>query len=273
MWRLNGEDGALVAVTDRGLSYGDGVFRTIKVKHGQPLFWAAHFQKLCADAARLALVCPDETLWLADCEALIASHGDGVLKLVLTRGASGRGYRMPVLAEPTRLVMWSPLPDYPAEFALKGVALRLCSLRLSQQPLLAGIKHLNRLENVLARAEWDDPAYIEGVLLDQLGHVVEGVMSNFFWRVGDVWETPCLDESGVAGVMRAWVIHHLKQAHASVNEVKVGVERLQEAEEFFICNSLIGVWPVASFEGKHWSSFAMALHLQQCLQHEEASAR
>ena len=272
-WRLNGVPARAISIYDRALSYGDGVFRTIKVVKGRLVFWAEHFSKLEYDASRLGLCCPVEDEWLRDCHALIEAHGDGVLKLVLSRGESARGYRIAEDASPTRLVVWSPLPIYPAENSVHGISLHVCKLRLSSQPLLAGVKHLNRLENVLARAEWSDPRYAEGVLLDQAGHVVEGVMSNLFWRKGSEWETPRLSNCGVSGVMRDWVIKHLASQGCAVNEVEVNLEQLLCVDELLVCNSLIGLWPVASLRERRWSDFAKTLQLQQFLHEDEENSR
>lgn len=271
-WLLNGERDEKIGVLDRGLSYGDGVFRTLKVVAGRLIFWKEHLKKLQQDAERLGLICPDEQLWRSDCEALVAAQGDGVLKLVLTRGESARGYRLPEHATATRLVIWSPAPVFSPEFSSQGIQLRVCNLRLSSQPLLAGVKHLNRLENVLARAEWRDVRYAEGILLNQAGDVVEGVMSNLFWRRGKCWETPRLDTCGVAGVMRDWLKARLQAGGYEINEVAVKVEQLLCVDELLICNSLIGLWPVAGLQERCWSDFTMTLRLQQYLRADEAKS-
>lgn len=272
-WLLNGQGEEKISVFDRGLSYGDGVFRTLKVVDGRLLFWKEHFLKLQQDADRLGLRCPDEPLWRSDCETLVASRGDGVLKLVLTRGESARGYRIAENVEPSRLVIWSPLPAFPSEYATQGIQLRVCHLRLSSQPILAGVKHLNRLENVLARAEWQDTRYTEGLLLNQAGDVVEGVMSNLFWRRGQFWETPRLDTCGVAGVMRDWLKARLQADGYEINEVAIKLEQLLSVDELLICNSLIGLWPVAGLAEHYWSDFEMTLQLQQQLREDEAKSR
>ena len=109
-----------------------------------------------------------------------AAGGEALAKIVVTRGAGGRGYGIPPGLRTTRLVMAFDATQQPAERTRDGVAARRCALVLSEQPWLAGAKTLNRLENVLARAEWDDPAIAEGLLCDAAGRVVEGTMSNLF---------------------------------------------------------------------------------------------
>lgn len=264
MWRLDGVPEGALSVTDRGLAYGDGVFRTLRLGGGHPLHWQLHYQRLLDDAARIGLACPPADLWLDDIAALAAQHGDGVIKCLLTRGAAARGYAPPAAASrPTRLVMWSAEPHYPPEHSSVGIALRLCELRLGHQPRLAGIKHLNRLENVLARAEWSDAAWAEGLLLDVDGHMVEGVMSNLFWRSGEQWFTPRLDRCGVAGITRDRLIAHLQAAGRPPQEILALPDELERADEALVCNSVIGLWPIRAFGQRRWTQFPtlQSLHL------------
>ena len=194
-------------VDDRGLMYGDGVFRTLRVAGGRPRWWHEQLAKLAEDCARLGLTMPDVSHWQADLDLLAPCLSDGVMKLIVTRGSGPRGYLPPASAKPRRFMRYDatasqPIPPAPAELSI-----RVCSLRLGQQPRLAGIKHLNRLENVLARAEWNATDIHEGLLLDQSDRVISGVMSNLFiWRDQGKQSrllTPRLDQCGVAGVARA----------------------------------------------------------------------
>lgn len=265
MWRIDGQPEGSVLPSDRGLAYGDGVFRTLRVEQGVPLQWDKHWATLNHDAQRLAIPCPAPAVWLEDIAALAAAHGDGIIKCTLTRGVAGRGYAPPQQVQPTRIVQWSALPCYPAERRSAGVALHLCHVRLARQPLLAGIKHLNRLENVLARAEWDDPAIAEGLLLDDEGVVVEGTMSNILWRSGALWFTPRLDRCGVAGVTRACLMKGLAAAGAPVLEVHAPLEQVLRSDEVVLCNSIIGVWPVRSLLQRRWSVFPTISSLERIL--------
>lgn len=266
MWRVDGVADAGISAADRGLAYGDGVFRTLRLEGGRPLQWLLHYQRLVDDAARLGLQCPSAGLWLDDIAALAAQHGDGVIKCLLTRGVAGRGYATPGEASrPTRLVIWSAAPQYPPEYASTGIALRLCQLRLGHQPRLAGIKHLNRLENVLARAEWNDAEWAEGLLLDVDGHMVEGVMSNLLWRSGEQWYTPRLDRCGVAGITRDRLIAHLQAAGQATIETLAAPTELERAEEAFVCNSVIGLWPIRAFGQRRWTQFPTLQRLHHAL--------
>lgn len=177
---------------------------------------------------------------------------DGVLKIIVTRGAGGRGYRWPDVPLPTRVLSFHTRPDYPPDWAAVGVASRLCRTRLGVNPALAGIKHLNRLEQVLARNEWSDPGIQEGLLLDTLGWMVEGTMSNLFLLRDGQLETPRLDRCGVTGVMRELVMELANSMGMAVREVRCRLSQVLQADEIFLTNSLIGVWPVRRLDDREW---------------------
>ena len=249
---VDGREADAVPAMDRGLMYGDGVFRTIRVESGKPIWWPEHMAKLAADAMRLGIACPSPDVWQRDMEIAAACCPNAALKLVLTRGVGHRGYALPKEAAPTRVVVAGPLPTWPAELWETGVNVRLCDLRLSRQPRLAGIKHLNRLENVLARAEWSDPDIHEGILLDETGHVIGGVSSNIFiHRAGELL-TPRLDLSGVAGVARARLMAQAANNGVSVRECELSLSDLLDADEVLLSNSLIGIWHVARLGQRVW---------------------
>lgn len=244
---INGQPGEAVGAPaispmDRGLAYGDGVFRTLAVSDGQPEFWLKHMAKLAADCAALGIPAPDPALLAAEARALLRGADRAVLKIIVTRGVGGRGYKPPEAAAPTRIVLRAPWPAYVPEMATAGVVVRLCETRLGLQPRLAGVKHLNRLEQVLARDEWSDPAIAEGLMQDSDGRVIEGVMSNLFVVKGGEVTTPDLARCGVAGVMRGLLLESARIVDLALSEVR-------GADELFLTNSLIGLWPVRQFDG------------------------
>lgn len=240
---INGLPGESIAVLDRGLAYGDGVFRTLAVSEGRPEFWQKHMAKLASDCAVLGIAAPDAAALADDARRLLQGETQCVLKITITRGAGGRGYKPPDAPVPTRIVMRAPWPAYGPEMAAAGVAVRLCDTRLGLQPRLAGVKHLNRLEQVLARDEWSDPAIAEGLMQDSDGRVIEGVMSNLFVVKDGEVVTPDLSRCGVAGVMRGLLIESARIADLTLSEVR-------GADELFLTNSLIGLWPVRQFDGQ-----------------------
>ncbi len=263
---VNGRAGDGIAVLDRGLMYGDGVFRTLRVQNGQPLWWEDHLHRLEADAARLCIPAPSHHVWQADLDRIRDRlPADAVLKLVLTRGSGQRGYLPPEHPEPTRILIAGALPAHLEEVATRGARLRLCTLRLAEQPLLAGIKHLNRLENVLARREWTDPAIDEGLLADAAGRVVCGVSSNLFLHLRGELVTPDLDRCGVAGVARSRLLARAARLKLPVRVADIGLDDLYAAEEVMLSNSLIKLWPVARLEGRTWEPGPLGTRLRALL--------
>jgi len=240
---VNGVPADGIGVDDRGLNYGDGLFETIAWCNGQPRLWQHHYRRLQEGCARLALAVPDESLLRDEILSVTSDAGNCVIKIVLTRGGGGRGYRPPVDAGSNRIVRRREWPAYPAKNATHGVTLCHCDTRLGRNPRLAGIKHLNRLEQVLARAEWDDE-FDEGLMRDISGSVIEGTMSNLFACIKGAIITPDLSQCGVAGVVRAWVLGAAAGLGLSVSTAPVSTAMLDDAEELFITNSLIGIWPV-----------------------------
>ena len=264
MMLVNGQVADTVSALDRGLAYGDGVFRTLRTQSGQPLWWPDHYAKLAADCAALALDCPGAAeLHSEVCR--VAETNQGVVKIILTRGSGARGYAPPPRQTPTRIVLSAPLPDYAQTAAADAIVARWCTLRLAQQPRLAGIKHLNRLENVLARAEWSDPAIFEGLLCDDSGMVVSGVMSNLLWiRAGELF-TPDLSECGVAGVARTRLLRAAARLGIPAHIGRVLPDAILAADEVMICNSLIGVRRVARLDDVTWAPAGWTAPLNDAL--------
>jgi 4-amino-4-deoxychorismate lyase len=268
---VNGKPGNLISIRDRGLLYGDGIFRTLRATRGKAQHWLLHCQKLQHDCAALGIVCPDVGLLSDELNDLLARHHNGVVKLIVTRGEGTRGYAPSSRAETTHLWDISPLPDYPADWAMHGIKVQLCQLRLSQQPRLAGIKHLNRLENVLAAAEWNntdphDADVAEGLLMDAEGYIIEGTRSNLFLFSQGKLITPDLSRCGVAGVQRDRVMGWAAQHKMPLQVRNVGLDEVLHAEELFVVNSIIGLWPIRELEQRRWSAFPMATQIRRSLE-------
>lgn len=237
-----------IAADDRGVAYGDGLFETMRAHSGDVPWWDAHWTRLRAGAERLRIPLPDEALVRNESRQLLSGE-DAVLKLIVTRGSGGRGYAPADDAAPTWVVCRHPLPPAAAE----GIALRWCETRLAMQPLLAGMKHCNRLEQVLARAEWNDlPAQerdaVEGLMLSTDGDVVCATAANLFVLRGERWWTPPVDRCGVAGVCRAWALRELDAA-----ESRLDVTDIEQADAIFLCNAVRGILPVAKLGGREWT--------------------
>ncbi len=244
---VNGRADASLPVDDRGLHYGDGLFETLRVAGGEPEFWPEHMARLQCGCQRLKIRPVDPVLLAGDVRQL-CSDQDGVLKIIVTRGAGKRGYRPPVDTEPTRIVLWTPYSPTSSSGIRQGVRVRLCHTRWGRNPALAGIKHLNRLEQVLAQAEWHDPQYFEGLMQDDRGQLISGTKSNVFVIRDEQLCTPALDECGVAGVVRGAVLKLAERMGIPARVTNLTVEDLVAAQGVFLCNSLIGLVPVTVFE-------------------------
>jgi 4-amino-4-deoxychorismate lyase len=255
---VNGVESAALSVRDRGLAYGDGVFRTLPLVAGRAPHWARHYAKLASDCSALGIPSPSRADLEADLARVAAREPECAVKIIVTRGGGGRGYAPPAAASPTRIVMSQPLPARSPEWRRDGVRVRVCATRAGHQPRLAGIKHLNRLENVLARAEWTDPGVAEGLMLDAGGNVIEGTMSNIFIVEHGRLVTPALDASGVAGVQRERVIESAAAAGAAVQIALIPLARLLAADEIFLVNSLLPLWPVCAVDNRSFPVGAVA---------------
>ncbi len=269
MMLVNGAPADSLPVTDRGLAYGDGVFRTLRAVRGQPQHWPRHYAKLHNDCGALRLPCPAESGLLADVRLATAGYPHATVKIMVTRGSGPRGYAPPPPGVPTRIVMAEPSAPPPRHE--HGIIVRLCRLRLAHQPALAGIKHLNRLENVLARAEWSDSAVAEGLLLDQEGFAIGGTMSNLFIIEAGVLITPDLSRCGVAGVTRERVIDLAKQAGTVCRVEAIPYKRVLDADGALLLNSLIGLWPIAKLEARAWAPGVLARDIAQALEAADAA--
>lgn len=266
---VDGKTRSQVSAWDRGLAYGDGVFRTFRALGGRPMHWRRHYAKLARDGAALGLCVPAADLLAAEVKSACLGESECAVKIILTRGVGTRGYRYAGDEEPTRAVLATPLEQDMSERGASGVAVRLCRLRLGHQPALAGLKHLNRLENVLARAEWRDPEIAEGLMCDTDGNVIGGTMTNIFVTAGDVLATPRLDRCGVAGVTRERVIEAAGGAGYSCSITSLTWNDVLGADEVFLVNSLAGIWPVRDLDGRPRMPGRITRALQRALERDD----
>lgn len=242
---VNGQARDQVSVLDRGLGYGDGLFETIRFAGATPPLWARHMQRLAEGCRRLGMPPPDAEVLLAEAREVSLELVDAVVRITLTRGLGARGYRPPARPDPTRIVAaFAPPAINPAE-RIEGVRARVCATRLAAQPLLAGLKHLNRLEQVLAQAEWDAPAIAEGLMCDAEGLVICATAANLFMVADGAIATPALDRCGVAGVARAEIL--AIRPHISLRSIRL--TELREADELFLSSSVRGILPVRELDG------------------------
>lgn len=229
---------------DRGLAYGDGVFETVLVHQGQPVWWREHWERLLRGARVLGLPVPDEMQVRRECDSLLSDARRAVLKIILTRGSGGRGYRAPEDPMPTVILSSHEAPPPLHE----PITLRWCQTPLAIQPALAGIKHLNRLEQVLARAEWNDPQIADGIMCDTEDRVISATSANIFALIGGRWLTPGVQRCGIAGIARAWVLANVRNsAEADLNSAEIS-----RADALFLCNAVRGILPVRRLGLREW---------------------
>jgi len=268
---VNGAEKGEIAVSDRGLNYGDGLFETIAVFFGIPEMLLEHLQRLQHGCEQLKIPFSEWNALQGEIEQLasVAAISErAVIKVIVTRGSGGRGYQISEDSEPQRIVMlltWPERPETPAKLCF-------CTTPLGCNPALAGIKHLNRLEQVMARSEWDDQLddFDEGLMSNIQGYVVEGTMSNLFIVQEGVLITPDLNRCGVEGIMRQ---HVLKLAETIGIERKIALlskDEILEADEIFITNSLMGIRPVVLLESKEFAVGPVTGQLMARIQAERA---
>jgi len=261
---INGKPGDCISVHDRGFQYGDGLFETLAVENREPLLWDRHMQRLLDGAARLGIDAPPVKLLRDEAQRVCREAERAVLKIIVTRGAAGRGYAPTPEAKPTRAVCLLPWPDYPSRHRTHGVAVRFCRTMIARNGTFAGLKHLNRLEQVRARMELDDD-HAEGLMLDEFGYVIEGTMTNIFVVRGNELLTADLSHSGVAGVMRGLVLERAAALIPVCRVTTLNRETVLDADEVFLTNSLIGLWPVRRIESKDFSLGPVAKRIQEAI--------
>ena len=233
-----------VPADDRGLAYGDGLFETMRVHGGAAPWWDHHWARLRLGAQRLGVPLPDEPRVRDEAAVLFADGGDGVLKLLVTRGAGERGYAPLPDPLPTWIVSRHGVPAAPD----RGLRLHACATRLASQPALAGIKHCNRLEQVLARGEAERAGADEGLMFDSGGCVVGATAANLFAFIDGCWVTPAIVDCGVAGVCRARLLAALDARERALQRPE-----LEAADAVFLCNAVRGILPVARLDAREWA--------------------
>jgi 4-amino-4-deoxychorismate lyase len=250
---LNGERVAdpahAISAEERGLQYGDGVFETMLLRDGQVRYFADHYARLRLGCKRLGIASPDIDLIESDVAKILRVGNEGVLKLIVTRGVGGRGYRSAPSLRPTRMLSLYALS---AADSLPGITARWCNTRLARNPQLAGIKHLNRIEQVLAQNEWRDASIAEGLMLDTEGELICATAANVFFFSERTLVTPDLRFSGIRGVMRAQVLSMARLLKIDAEERSVWPQELAAASEVFVTNAIRGLRPVLHLDAQTW---------------------
>jgi len=240
---------------DRGLMFGDGVFRTFKVIDGKPQHWPLHFRVLQNDCKVLKIVPPSSSVLLVDIKKLFPDKGTYVGKIIVTRGESDRGYSLPKKIKPNRILLKSKHTPIKKEILTRGVAIKLCKIRSNHFNKMGSSKHLNRLENVMAKIELT-ASFFDGLLLDDQGFVIECASHNIYLRMGKTILIPLLKDKGIVGVSQDIILNFAKKQNYKIKSCNIKLDKIIKSDEFFISNSINGVIPVRSFSGKQWKDFS-----------------
>lgn len=267
MFLLNGQSADNIDILDRGLHYGDGLFETLAVIDEQPLCWDQHLKRLLSGCERLKIDFNDVDTLESEVTWLCKNRARAVLKVTITSGVGGRAYkRNNTETKPTRLIALHPWPEYSKINLSEGIQVHLCSTRLGHNPTLAGIKHLNRLEQVLARNEWDETNILEGLMLDIDGNIMAGTMSNLFTVYpGKKLRTPDVSSCGIEGIVRQYLLEHCTELGYESEICKLSLDDVYSANEIFFCNSVAGILPVSRLGKAEFSSHFMTTEIQQFL--------
>ncbi|MET0988647.1 MAG: aminodeoxychorismate lyase [Steroidobacteraceae bacterium] len=247
-----------VALTNRGLHYGDGLFETMLLRAGKIRFLQTHLQRAEEGCRRLHMAAPTSEL-LQDLRQLPDDPQPCIVKLLLVRSGTARGYRPALESRPLRLLLLYPWSEAPATLRVQW-----CSSRWSSNTQLAGLKHLNRLEQVLAQQELGATSD-EGLMLDGAGELISATSGNVFLVTNGNLRTPDLRASGVRGVMRTEVIAAARTAGITVEECALWPNDVERADEVFVTNALRGLRPVVQLEQRRWSPGAIMETLQSSL--------
>lgn len=258
-----------ISIDDRAVQYGDGLFETVAIRGGEPRLWRYHIERLQTGCARLGLATPAEAaLEDALSSAVAGSRIDAeccVAKILVSAGQAPRGYRRDLDGKVTILIGLSESARLPEAVYKDGVIVRLCNTRLATQPQLAGIKTLNRLEQVMARREWHDEAVFEGLMLDTDDRLICGTMSNVFLIDGQSLVTPAITRCGVSGVMRRHVLTLLAEAGIDGEVRDVAIDEMWSCDGVLITNSQFGALPVKRCGDKSWQTGDMTHRIMQLL--------
>ena len=255
-WFQNEQALDAIPLDSRAMQYGDGLFETIAIRNRKPRLWTLHVERLRAGCGRLGIKAPEEGLLIKQLEqALRSSTVDthyALAKIIVSAGPGRRGYQRSENGRYELLIGIFEAAPPDKDLRRQGVVTRLCATRIAVQPALAGIKSLNRLEQVLARKEWQDPDVFEGLMCDTDGRLICGTMSNVFVIHGDSVSTPALERCGVAGVMRQHVLNTLSANGKAATVCDISWDRFLSADEVFLTNSQFGVLPVLACDDQQW---------------------
>ena len=262
---INGEFSKHISVIDRGLSYGDGLFETMSWSYLDDEkvlgveFWDRHMERIKQGCSITKIKLPPTEILINYKEKILneclgKGIKNGVLKIVITRGIGGRGYKFEKEIVPTVIFLSFPSKEISKKALNTGVKLRFCEFPIFENSILAGLKHLNRIDSVMARSEWEEDEFFDGIMLDNSENIIDGTMTNVFFSKNNVLYTPIIKKSGINGIMRQVVIDNAKLFFKGVCEIEIKRNTISTFDEMFITNSLIKILPVSHLSNKKFKT-------------------
>ena len=241
---INGKEQSNISIFNRNFQYGDGLFETCVVNNNQILFWEKHLSRLDIGCRKLKIKNIEEEIWLKDIKKALSltSKKNCVLKLILSRGNSQRGYSYPDDILQVRVVIVSEMKNVQAK---ESFSLEYASSGYHSNPNLAGIKHCNRIEKILARSSLKRD---EAIMLDENQNIISVTQGNIYFIFGQSLVTPKLDRCGVIGSRRSLILELAESIELNVEEGNVSMNDAKKADEAFISNSIMGIQSVNSIE-------------------------
>ncbi|NMH58673.1 aminodeoxychorismate lyase [Alteromonas ponticola] len=239
----------MFTINDRAANYGDGIFTTMLVENGAVALFERHLSRLISDSSKLRLEL-NESVLRATMTNEIQSNRNGVLKLLVSSGEGGRGYLRNTHNKPGFHFSWHRIPEIYSNWQHHGIRIGVSEVHLASQPLLAGSKHLNRLEQVLIKQSLAESDLDDVIVCDYTGNVIEMSAANLFWRVDDNWFTPSVEQAGVAGVMRSFMLDYFSRQGNNAIICASPVSVLTNATAVFMCNALMKLVPIKSLRLK-----------------------
>lgn len=235
-----------IPLNDRGLAFGDGVFSTAKIINGSVAHLDKHMQRLQTACQRIAIIKINWQQLEGELIKLAKGYQRACLKVIISAGESQRGYSRVGGQGANIIITVSNFPSHYDAWEQKGISVGISSIKLGLNPLLAGLKHLNRLEQVLIRAELDALPFDDVLVTDINGDIIETNCANVFWLADGQWHTPKLDNAGVNGIIRDRILVQ----NPAIIESNYPMESLDNVEAMFISNSLHGIIGVHTFDGR-----------------------
>lgn len=246
---VNGVEQRIIDIENRGLAYGDGLFTTAKIIKGKVEHLSSHIQRLLLGCKTLGLPSPSKTELTEQLSQIAKQYELAVLKVIISAGSGGRGYARANNSPNDVIIMVHDYPQHYDALALQGITLGNSHQQIGINPMLSGLKHLNRLEQVLLRQELVSAKEDDLVVTNISNEVIEATSANLFFWLNDKLCTPDVTNSGVNGLMRQTIL----QKYPDILIKQFTLAELEHSPAMFICNCVMGIMPIKNYNGQDLS--------------------